>query len=62
MEKIVFFWTLLKSVSAVGFSGKATVLESASFYSQMLGANIVGLVLGQLYCHWTNLCKKKNVI
>ena len=38
--------TLLKRLSAVGFSGKAAILESVSFHSQMLGATIFGLVLG----------------
>ena len=35
MEKIVLCGTLLNSVSAVGFSGKADFLESVSFHSQM---------------------------
>ena len=39
-------WNLLKSVNTVGFSGKAALLESVSFYSQMLGTTNFGLVLG----------------
>ena len=42
---MVLFGTLLKSVSAVGFLGKADFLESVSFHSQMLGATNFGLVL-----------------
>ena len=38
--------TLFKSVSTVGFSGKADFLESLSFHSQMQGATNCGLVLG----------------
>ena len=39
-------WSLIKSVNTVGFSGKAALLESVSFYSQMLGTTNFGLVLG----------------
>ena len=44
--KIGLCGTLLKSVSAVGFSGKAAFLESVYFHSQMIGATSFGLVLG----------------
>ena len=45
-EKIVLFGTLLQSVSAVGFSGKAALLESVTFHSQMMGATNLVLVFG----------------
>ena len=44
--KRVLCGTLLISVSAVAFSGKAAVLESLSFHSKILGATNLGLVLG----------------
>ena len=37
---------LLKSVNAVGFSGKAIFLESVFFHSEMISVIIFGLVLG----------------
>ena len=40
MESMVLYGTLLKSVSAVGFSGKE------AFHSQMFGATNFGLDLG----------------
>ena len=43
---MVLCGTLLKSVSAVGFSGKAVFFGKCVFYSQMLGATNFGLVLG----------------
>ena len=42
--------TLIKSVGAVEFSGKAALLESVSFYSGMFGATYFGLVLGDSQC------------
>ena len=54
---MVLSGTLLKSVSPVGFSGRAVFLETVSFYSQMFGANNFEVVLGGLFCHSTDLCK-----
>ena len=46
MENMVLCGTLPKSVSEVGFWGKAAFLESISFHSQMLVATNFGLVQG----------------
>ena len=42
---MVLFGTLLKSVSAIGFQGKAAFLASVFFHSQMLGVTNFGLVI-----------------
>ena len=42
---MVICWTLVKSLSAVGFSGGEKVFSSVSFHSKMLGLTNVGLVL-----------------
>ena len=60
-KKLVLFETLLKSVSAVGFSGKADFLESVCFYSQMLGATSFGLVLGDCVVIAMIFIKKNQV-
>ena len=44
-KKSVHGGTLLKSVSAVGFSGKTFFLESVSFHRKIFGVTNLGLVL-----------------
>ena len=45
LVKAVLCWTLLKHVSAVGFSGKAAFVESVPVQSQMFGVINFELVL-----------------
>ena len=42
-RKMVLWWTLFKTVSAVGFSGKESFLKSMSFHTEIMVAIVLSM-------------------